>query len=221
MVGGWGRERGVVEIIIPIDVAPIIIAIIALSPLLFFLFSLHNKAAKKIPTMNSNLSAQTSLERSSLFVSCPPRPCKRSKAPKKPPSPPPSNFFRIYARCWESELDLPVRDSPLSTHVRGGTVAPQRKEASKAAASAAERVLPLSLSHTHTITQRRSKLDGKGNGHKHIFLLVVVWEFLVDQICLRTRFLRPRSGLNNEIRLKRWRILVGEILEKVLMNVRC
>jgi hypothetical protein len=171
MVGGWGRERGVVEIIIPIDVAPIIIAIIALSPLLFFLFSLHNKAAKKFPTMNSNLSAQTSLEKSSLFVSCPPRPCKRSKAPKNPRSPPP--FFRVHARCWESELALPVRDSPLSTHVRGGTVAPQRKEASKAATSA-ERNLPLSLSlslslyfsllHTHTdsLTQRRSKLDGKG-----------------------------------------------------------
>jgi hypothetical protein len=61
--------------------------------------------------------------------------------------------------------------------------------------------LSLSLSHTHThthsLTQRRSKLDGKGNGHKHIFLLLVVWEFLVDQICLRTRFLRP-SVLNNE-----------------------
>jgi hypothetical protein len=197
MVGGWGRERGVVEIIIPIDVAPIIIAIIALSPLLFFLFSLHNKAARKFPTMNSNLSAQTSLEKSSVFVSCPPRPCKRSKAPKNPP---PSPFFRVYARCWESELALPVRDSPLPTHVRGGTVAPQRKEASKAAASA-ERVLSLSLSlshtHTHTHTQRRSKLDGKGNGHKHMLLLVVVWEFLVDQICLRTRFLRP-SVLNNE-----------------------
>jgi hypothetical protein len=90
MVGGWGRERGVVETIIPIDVAPIIIAIIALSPLLFFLFSLHNKAARKFPTMNSNLSAQTSLEKSSVFVSCPPRPCKRSKAPKNPP---PLSFF--------------------------------------------------------------------------------------------------------------------------------
>lgn len=121
MAGGWGRERGVVEIIIPIDVAPIIIAIIALSPLLFFLFSLHNKAAKKFPTMNSNLSAQTSLEKSSLFVSCPPRPSKRSKAPKNPPRPP---FLGVHARCWESELALPVRDSPLSTHVRGGTVTP-------------------------------------------------------------------------------------------------
>jgi hypothetical protein len=99
MVGGWGRERGVVQIIIPIDVAPIIIAIIALSPLLVFLFSIHNKAAKKkIPTTNSNLSAQTSLEKSSLFVSCPPRPCKQSKAPKNPPTPP---FFRVHARCWE------------------------------------------------------------------------------------------------------------------------
>jgi hypothetical protein len=47
MVGGWGRERGVVEIIIPIDVAPIIIAIIALSPLLFFSFLSSQQSCKK------------------------------------------------------------------------------------------------------------------------------------------------------------------------------
>jgi hypothetical protein len=209
MVGGWGRERGVVEIIIPIDVAPIIIAIIALSPLLFFLSSLHNKPAKKFPTMNSNLSAQTSLEKSSLFVSCPPRPCKRSKAPKN--LPPPSPFFRVHARWWESELALPVLDSPLSTHVRGGTVAPQRKEASKAATSA-ERILPLSLyfsllhTHTDSLTQRRSKLDGKGKwAQTYIFVGCCLGVFGRSNL-FENKISQAKCFEPTKIRLKRWHV---------------
>jgi hypothetical protein len=90
MMGGWGRERGVVEIIIPIDVAPIIIAIIGLSPLLFFLFSLHKQSCKQssnyeLQSFSSNKFGKV------LFV------CKLStttlQAIKSSQKSPPPSFF--------------------------------------------------------------------------------------------------------------------------------